>query len=80
MPKVAWSPDLGAVRVYRVLGARGLGGAAGSGRAGTSAVAEWACGCLGLGFGSPPARALGGTGNEETEGEYKFFRVVVEMP
>ena len=48
VPKVTWSPDLGAEREYRVLVAKELGDAAGSGRAGTSAVADWACGCLGL--------------------------------
>ena len=26
VPKVTWSPDLGAERVYRVLGAKGAGG------------------------------------------------------
>ena len=35
VPKVAWSPDLGAERVYRVLGARGLGDAAGETHRGT---------------------------------------------
>ena len=54
---MTWSPDLGAERVYRVLGAKGLLPAA--------------------------PGAGGGTVWEvvtETEGDYKFFKVVVEMP
>ena len=35
VPKVTWSPDLGAERVYRVLGAKGLGDAAGETHCGT---------------------------------------------
>ena len=35
VPKVTWLPDLGAERVYRVLGAKGLGDAAGETLRGT---------------------------------------------
>ena len=35
VPKVTWSPDLGAERVYRVLGAKGLLPAAGETHRGT---------------------------------------------
>ena len=58
VPKVTWSPDLGAERVYRVLGARGLGDAAAETARGT--VWEIV--------------------TEETKGDYRFFKVVVEMP
>ena len=58
------SPDLGAEREYRVLGARGLGGATTRGASGTSAGAEWAW---------EPV-------TEDTKGDYNFFKVVVEMP
>ena len=58
VPKVTWSPDLGAERVYRVLGARGLGDAAGETHRGT----VWE------------------SVTEETKGDYKFFKVAVEMP
>ena len=46
-PPVTWSPDLGVERVYRVLGAKGLGDAAGGAARGTglgSAAAETARG------------------------------------
>ena len=62
--KVTWSPDLGAERVYRVLGAKGLGGATTRGASGTSAGAEWAWEVV----------------TEETKGGYNFFKVVVGMP
>ena len=61
---VTWSPDLGAERVYRVLGARRLGSATARGEPGTSVGAEWAWKVV----------------TEETEGDYRFFKVVVEMP
>ena len=61
---VTWSPDLGAERVYRVLGARGLGSATARGEPGTSVGAEWAWKVV----------------TEETKGGYNFFKVVVGMP
>ena len=64
VPKVTWSPDLGAERVYRVLGARGLGSATTRGASGTSAGAECAWESV----------------TEETKGDYRFFKVAVEMP
>ena len=64
VPKVTWSPDLGAERVYRVLGAKGLGGATARGEPGTSAGAECAWVVV----------------TEETKGDYRFFKVAVEMP
>ena len=74
MPKVTWSPVLGAERVGWLLGAKGLGDAApGAGTAERSETAE--------GRGT---MALGGTVwaevTEETKGNYKFFKVMVEMP
>ena len=64
VPKVMWSPDLGAEREYRVLGAKGLGSAAPEAGGGTMAGGgtEWE------------------VVTEETEGDYRFFKVVVEMP
>ena len=60
---MTWLPDLGAERVYRVLGARELLPAAPGAGGGTE---------------------LGGTVweivTEETKGDYRFFKVVVEMP
>ena len=60
--------------MYRVLGAKGLGGAAfgclaslgcsARGVPGTSVGAEWAWKVV----------------TEETKGDYKFFKVAVEMP
>ena len=58
VPKVVWSPDLGAERVYRVLGAKSLE--------------------------TPVREDTDGTVwevvTEETEGDYRFFKVAVEMP
>ena len=71
VPKVTWSPDFGAERVYWVLGARGL----------LPAAAETA---RGTGLGDAAGEALGGTVweivTEETKGDYRFFKVAVEMP
>ena len=39
---MTWSPDLGAERVYRVLGAKGLRDATARDEPGTSVGAEWA--------------------------------------
>ena len=64
VPKVAWAPDLGVERVYRVLGAKGLGGATARGEPGTSVGADWDWEVM----------------TEETKGDCKFFKVVVEMP
>ncbi len=58
VPRVTWLPDLGAERVYRVLGAKGLGDTAGETHRGT----VWE------------------SVTEETKGDYKFFKVAVEMP
>ena len=73
-------PDLGAERVYRVLGAKGLGSATARistdrrslreakslewCEPGTSVSAEWAWEAV----------------TEETKGDYRFFKVAVEMP
>ena len=64
VPKVTWSPDLGVERVYRVLGAKGLGSATTRGASGTSADGELDWEVV----------------TEETKGDYRFFKVVVEMP
>ena len=64
VPKVTWSPDLGDERVYRVLGAKELGGATARGEPGTSVGAEWDWKVV----------------TEETKGDYNFFKVAVEMP
>ena len=64
VPEVTWSPDLGAERVYRVLGAKELGDATARGEPGTSVGAEWDWEVV----------------TEETKGDYGFFKVVVEMP
>ena len=68
VPKVTWSPDFGAERVYRVLGAKGLG----------SATAEKQ-----PSEATQPKAARGTVWEivtEETKGDYRFFKVVVEMP
>ena len=73
MPKVTWAPDLGAERVYRVLGEKGLLPAAFGCVASLGCSAEAARGTM----------VLGGTVwevvTEETKGDYRF-KVVVEMP
>ena len=68
VPKVTWSPDLGAERVYRVLGAKGLLPAA------FGCVASLGC------SGETHRGTVWEIVTEETEGDYKFFKVVVEMP
>ena len=71
VPKVTWSPDLGAERVYRVLGAKGLGDAAGETHRGTG---------LGDAAGETHRGTVWEVVTEETKGAYNFFKVVVEMP
>ena len=71
VPKVTWSPDLGAERVYRVLGAKGLGDAAADTARGTG---------LGDAAGETHRGTVWEIVTEETKGDYRFFKVVVEMP
>ena len=71
VPKVTWSPDLGAERVYRVLGAKGLGDAAGETHRGTG---------LGDAAGETHRGTVWEVVTEETKGGYNFFKVAVEMP
>ncbi len=71
VPKVTWLPDLGAERVYRVLGAKGLGDAAGETHRGTG---------LGDDAGETHRGTVWEVVTEETKGDCKFFKVVVEMP
>ena len=77
VPKVTWSPDLGAERVYRVLGAKGLGGA--TTRISTDRrslrEAKWRASGTSAG-----AECAWESVTEETKGDYRFFKVVVEMP
>ncbi len=68
VPKVTWSPDLGAERVYRVLGAKGLLPAA------SGCLAPLGC------SGETHRGTVWEIVTEETEGDYNFFKVVVEMP
>ena len=68
VPQVTWSPDLGAERVYRVLGAKGLLPAA------FGCVASLGC------SGETHRGTVWEIVTEETEGDYKFFKVAVEMP
>ena len=63
VPKVTWLPDLGAERVYRVLGAKGW----------ETPVRE---DTDGTGLGGTVLKVV----TEETKGNYRFFKVVVEMP
>ena len=80
VPKVTWSPDLGAERVYRVLGAKELGSA--TARISTDRrslrEAKWLQWC-------EPGTSVGAEWEwkvvtEETKRDYNFFKVVVEMP
>ena len=69
MPKVTWSPDLGVERVYRELGAKSL----------VTPVREdtdpdWSEAEIAEG------RTVWEVVTEETKGDYKFFKVAVEMP
>ena len=70
-PKVTWSPDFGAERVYWVLGARGLGSAAAGAARGTG---------LGDAAGETHRGTVWEIVTEETKEDYRFFKVVVEMP
>ena len=71
VPKVTWLPDLGAERVYRVLGAKGLLPAAGETHRGTG---------LGSAAGETHRGTVWEIVTEETKGDYRFFKVAVEVP